>query len=434
MPDLQKTFFVEKALLKALSKRDHYEQYNEVIPYNRLIPETCLLLTDYGKYFQLYPNHKEIDLEVFLTQFSTNWHTKDIEPDKINFFKEALKNIWASDEADAVTSLIGLVNNQFIKDIENLGKLEFTPDQVNSIVEKYEHKRAEVLQEYDKDCFELEDIDLSTANPEDGIPYAYTELQNVLYGQVPGDVIICNAAYGIGKTAFLMTQMVHTFKWLHEVGDDRPILFFNSEGSAAQAFGRFLSNLYREQCQEGYIYIVQNQERIKEHFFKKYNKLFRIYRANGRGFQFIKDKVKKYGPCVVYIDMLKGACSSPKRSESETSSLELFTQQLRDLSSTTCPIWGTVQAGESAFYWDDKTQTKKHKMWVDSNDIYGSKTGIQGAASVILSMGMNDARPNTRYIQTTKVKADSNAKFVCEIEKKFSNYKEISGSIEDENS
>ncbi len=72
------------------------------------------------------------------------------------------------------------------------------------------------------------------------------------------------------------------------------------------------------------------------------------------------------------------------------------------------------------------SQKKKHKQWIDANDIYGSKTGIQGSASIILSVGILDERPLSRYLQINKMKGGNTPpKFICEIEKKFSNYKEL---------
>jgi hypothetical protein len=422
---IEKAVMVEIALLKALSIKEHFDNNIIYVDENKLLPETLLLLNCYKQYYKMYPEHKEIEFDTLLTQLTNNWH-RDMHQEHINFYTRAIFKIRDSDLKDCESALLGLVDKQFLDNISKLGEKPFIPEQVHELVKEYENHRAGVLQECDSDCFALEDIDLSTANPEGGIPYAFNALQKTLYGQVQGDLIIVNAAYGIGKSIFIFCQIIHTFLWLHQQKDTRPILVFYSEGSPAQLLGRILSNLYKTKVPGGYNDILLQHDKILAHFFKKFNsKQLMIFRCNARGFQFVKDKVKKYKPAVVFIDMLKGLAAPAKRNESETSSLEALAQNLRDLSAVSCPIWATVQAGESAFYWDQTTQSKRHKEWIDSNDIYGSKTGIQGAASTIISIGMNDNRPNDRFIHTTKVKAEHNAKFICEIEKKYSNYKEV---------
>lgn len=427
---IKKNVIIETSLLKALAKRVTYDDYIAYVDVSKLLLETQTLLECYKQYYDLYQEHNEINFETFLSQFKTNWHSQGMTTEDLQFFNDAIIKIKEDDDVEAQRALLGLINKQFLQEVNKLGEKDFTIEQLHKTIDRYEINRSAVLSEFDKDHFKLDEIDLSTANAHGGIPYAFNALQQALIGQVQGDLIVVNAHHGIGKSVFCYTQMVHTFIWLHKQKINRPILFFNSEGSAAQAFGRFLSCLYRDKCLQGYAEIIAKQDKIKAHFFKNYkSELWKIFRSNGRGFGFIREKVKKYNPAVVFIDMAKGAVAPSKKNESETSSLEAFFQGLRDLSATTCPIWATVQAGDSALWHDKDNQVKKHKRWIDSSDIYGSKTGIQGAASTIISIGMDDNRPLTRYIHTTKVKAENNAKFICIMEKKHSYYKEVEQNI-----
>ncbi len=426
METVKKAVLVESSLLKALAIRQNYETYINYVVLERLLPETKTLVEAYAEYYKLYSEHQEIQFDVFLTQFCSNWHSKDMHDEDIEWYKQVIEKVQANNEVDTETALLGLINKQFIDEVNKIAEKPFNGENIRKALETYENKYSAVIQDCDKDCFKLEDINLWDANPEEGIPYAYEELQRCLLGQVKGDLIIVNAGHGVGKTAFITPQMVHTFLYLNSIKSDRPILFFNSEGSPAQVFGRFLSCLYKDKIPGGYRDVLKSQDKIYKHFFTKYNaKLFNLFRANGKGIGFIRAKIKKYNPSVVFIDMLKGAAAAPSRNESETANLETFAQHLRDLSSSTCPIWATVQAGDSCKYWDAESQTMKHKRWVDSRDIYGSKTGIQGAASTIISIGCDDPRQPLRYIQTTKIKAEDNAQFRAEIQFKYSNYQEL---------
>jgi hypothetical protein len=111
------------------------------------------------------------------------------------------------------------------------------------------------------------------------------------------------------------------------------------------------------------------------------------------------------------------------KNSGETQDLRVFFNTLREMSSLYCPIIATVQAGVGAKWWDKDSQTYKYKKWPTSEDIYGSKDAIQGAAETIITIGRDDAHEFTRYIQTTKLKAEASpVKYQCELHRKFSHY------------
>jgi len=423
--DIQHSVIIESALLKALSVRRNYDDYNVYVQHDKLLPETRTLLEAYTEYYLLYPEHETIAFDLFLTQFCSNWHATDMLQEDLTWFRSAIGTIASAAFEEAESALLGLVNKQFIDHIAQVGKKVFDGEDIRVELEKYEHKRAGIIQDFDRDYQQLKDIKLSDANASDGIPYAHESLQSALMGQVKGDLILVNAGHGLGKSAFMLTQIVHTFLWLQKNKINKPILFFNSEGSVAQAFGRFLSCLYKDKVLGGYREIIEKEDKVLAHFFKTYDEsLFKIFRSNGKGIGFIRTKIKKYSPAVVFIDMFKGAISSGKN-ESEVHSLEMFAQQLRDVSADHCPIWASVQAGDSCKYFNSEEQKYKYKKWLDSRDIYGSKDGIQGAASTIIGIGCDSPEKPERYIKTSKVKSEYYAQYIAVIEPKYSNYKTI---------
>lgn len=428
MNDSKHSVLVETALLKALSVKQNYDDYYMYVMYDKLLPETQTLLDAYTEYYKLYGDCVEINFDMFLTQFCTNWHAADMTNDDMRFFKAVILNIKNAELEEAESALLGLINKQFIETVNKIGTKPFDAEDIRNELDKYENKRAGIIQDFDRDYQQLKDIRLSEADATDGIPYAHPPLQQALYGQVKGDFILVNADVGLGKSAFILTQMVHTFKWLHENKERGPILFFNSEGSVAQAFGRVLSLLYKDKVEDGYRAIIKNEEKILQHFFKTYDEsLLKIFRSNGKGIGFIRSKIKKYKPSVVFIDMLKGATCVGKN-ESEVASVESFGQQLRDLSASSCPIWATVQAGDSCKYYCADEGVYKWKRWLEMRDVYGTKTGLQGAASTIIGIGCDNPEKAERYIKTSKVKSEYYAQYMAVIEPKWSNYRVITSA------
>ncbi len=420
---MQKSFVVEVALLRALATRYNYKSYIDYVVIDRLLEETQVLLEDYEKYYDLYPEHKQIEWDTFRTQFVSNWHARDMQSNQIDLFSAAIQKIANTDDVEAETALIGLVNKQFLDRINKIGEKPFDGELIRKELDTYDHKCAAIIQDCDNDSYDLENVDLAEANPEDGIPYAFDALQQSCYGQVPGDLIIVNAGTDIGKTAFLLTQMHHTLKWLIAHNIDSPIVFFNTEGSAAQWFGRLLSNIYAADIPEGYRKVLKHSARVKAKFFEDYGKdrVF-AFRGKNKGVGFVRNKVVKYKPAIVFVDMLKGIL--PEGKTTELGILEEGAQSLRDLSADYCPIWATTQAGDGCKVYNPERKKQEWKKWLEHRDIRGDKGGIQGAASVIIGIGAHDnpKTSTTRYINTSKTKSEHFAKFICEIDFATSRY------------
>lgn len=419
---IEKAFIVEIALLKAMANKSNYENYIEYVKIERLLPETQTLLEDYRRYYDTFSEHDRIDFTTFRSQFVTDWHAKDMMQDHIDKFVGAIKKIATAEEVDSEPALLGLINQQFIDQITYIGERPFSPEDIKKAFDTYEYKRASVLQEFDKDLINLSDLDLREADRSTGIPYAWPELQEALGGQTKGDLVIVNAGTDIGKTAFLYTQIVNTLQYLKDTNDPRPILFFNSEDSANKWLARLFSCIYRH---KGIVYqdVVARQELFKKNYTEEYGwDRVKLYRCNQKGVGFVRAKVKKYNPAVVFIDMMKGLLPGGK--SSDLTMLEETSQHLRDLSAETCPIWVTTQAGEGCKRWNQTEQKMEWKQKLEARDIRGDKDGIQGAASTIIGIGCH-ADPKThmtRYINVSKSKTGEAAYFQTEIDFKTSSY------------
>jgi len=424
---LEKTFIIELALLKALAIREHYESYASYVSYDRLLEETKVFLDAYKEYYALYPEHKEIDFDTLLTQFTNNWHARDMHEEQLEFYTKAIIRVKDEPAKDSEAAILGLINKQLIDNINKIANKPFTSEAIRQELELYEKKRSSILQEYDQDCWSSEDVDFASIDKSLGIPYAFPPLSESLGGMVAGSSVVVVAAHGLGKTAFVISQVAVTLKWARQ-HNKGPILVFTTEGTPSEYFGRQWSNSYKQQFIGGYREILANKEKVQHHFIKTFGKdAILVFTANNKGINYIRTKIKQYNPCLVVLDMAAGIMTSASKTSGETTDLRIFFNTLREMSSSYCPIMSTVQAGVGAKFWDKDAQKYKYKKWPTSEDIYGSKDAVQGAAETIITIGRDDEHEYTRYIQTTKLKAESSpVKFICELERKFSNYKFVS--------
>lgn len=408
---------IEVDLLKSMSKRYNFETYNDNIDVKRIYPSTKLLLEDYAKYFNLY-DHDTINFDVFYTQFNTSWHN-DMDADDVEYYRDyVFKAIKDSDAQQAETSLLGLIQKQTIQEINKISEKEFDIDKITAILDIFREKHSQIIQESDDDAYTIENIDFSTLDKSKGIPYFLPVLQESLDSLVKGQFVVVTADTGGGKSAFSIAQASSTFRWLSETKSERPILYFNSEGTEADVYGRMLSNLFKEEFPGGFEQIFREIDKVKEMLISKYNpQNFKVYQLEGKQVGFVKAKMMKYNPSLVIVDIADTLVPE----ESPTTLKKLY-DTLRQMSGTHCPIIATTQAGDMA-YMNKETGKMETKKWLTTKDVYGAKQKA-GAADTIIGIGV-EPDSDIRYLNVAKLKRGIPVKLTLELQGIYSNFGEV---------
>lgn len=415
----QKDLEIETALLKAMSNRFNFETYNDSINTKRIYEATGVVLKDYEKYFNLYKEHKEVDFKLFYTQFSQSWHNDDLDNEDITYYRDyVLPAIDKANAQEVETSLLGLMQKQTLEEINKSAKKTFDIEEISSILEEYRAKQGQIIQENDNDCFTIDNIDFDVLDKQSGIPYFMPNLQASLGSLVKGQFIVVSADTGAGKSAFSISQGVEAFKFLHKTKSDRPILYFNSEGTEADVYIRFLSNLYKDKIAGGFEQVLNNIDKVKESYMSKFNhNNFKVFQLSGNNIAYVKSKMQQYNPSLVIIDIVDSLAP-----EESPGLLKKLYDTIRQMSNTFCPIIGTTQSGDMSYFDKDSGQ-KMYRKWLDAKDMYGSKQKA-GAADTVVGIGQ-DPESDLRYISVPKKKRGDPVKITCELEGIYSNFKEV---------
>lgn len=416
-----KDITLETALLKTMTCKQNFTTYVNSVDHNRVLPTTKLLLTDYNKYFTLFPDHETIDFGQFQTQFTQNWHNKDLDILDIEYYRDyVFPAIQKYDNPDTEHCLLGLMHKQTAEKLSEVANTSFDVGTLRGILDDYEHRQSVIIRTCDKDVFTMQNVDFDILDKSSGIPYFLPSIQAGLGSLVKGQFVVVSADYGTGKSAFVISQAVYSFKHLAKIGDKRPILYFNSEGTEGDVFARFCSNLYHETYFGGFEEIIENREAVRELFLKKYApEQFMVFQISGGGLSYVRAKLEKYNPALVIIDI-----TDVLAPEEDVTSLKKVYDNLRLLSGAYCPIIGTTQAGDNS-YLDKETNQIKNRKWLGDKALYGSKSGKGGAADTIITIGKDDNNPRLRYISTPKKKRGTMVNLTCEIEDIYSLYREI---------
>jgi len=303
---------LESNLLRAMSVKSNYDLYSEAIDSTRLLSTTKLLLQDYEKYFTTHTAHESIDWGVFYTAFSQQWHARDMDKQDIENYKTYIfPKIMGTQEVDIKDCLLHLLERSQIQKVMEHMKENFTIESVTELMQAYENSKNQILgepSEVDAEGSTILDLDYSVLDKSEGIPYFLEQLQSSLGSLVMGQFVVVAADKNVGKSAFVISQLVHTFKHLVKTKDNRKILYINSEGTSADVADRFFSNLYHKKYDDGFEEIFENQEKVLRAFKEQYEEfsqnliIFPMSKINS--FNKIKKKVLLYNPALVIIDIL----------------------------------------------------------------------------------------------------------------------------------
>lgn len=419
LKELKKTISIEQNLLKALSNKSNYKRYFQYINLNNLLPETALVLNDFEKYYDIY-DHEDINHTTFISHFTTSWHGNEMPTEDIEVFTKQIKQLSKVEDTEAEKALLGLVNNEFIQKINKIAEKDFTDEDIKKAFDNYKTKRSNIVADYDDDCCTVFDIDFTEIDKDLGLPYFLPELQEALGGMTKDSSVIVNAASGLGKTMFVISQAAFTIKYLLKNDIHNPVLYFNTEGQKSKVWAWLWSNLYRNSFEGGYKEIIKNKEKIQKHFIEKDPDIFKVYAGRAKGLGYVRSKIEKHNPSLVILDMAAdiGAGLGNKNS-SDASRLKFHFDMIREMSAEYCPIMSTVQAGGGAKWYDKDEKCYKYKRFPGCDEIYGSKSAVQGSAETIITIGTDKEHSLLRFIDTSKTKTEDTAKFTCEVVKKY---------------
>lgn len=414
---------LEASLLKVFAVREQYNTFMSQIDVKRLLQNTELLLKDYGKYFDLYKDHASIDFGLFYTQFSQDWHINSLTTDQIEYYRDYVFPAIKAAQPESVEScLISLIKQKTLEDLSN-NTSELNPSKIKELLDDFERKMSMFSDksgpENDPDAVLVQDIDLNSLDKSKGIPQCLPELQKSLGGLVKGEFNLVAAATNAGKSAFCISQVVSTLIHLKEINNESPILYFNSEGTQDEIYGRVFSNLYRHTYVEGFEEIKEKEIDVKELYNNEYNNSsFILFQISTHKLNFIESKIKRYKPALVVIDMIDAL------SEAEDNlTLKKLYDDIRRLSLEYCPIIGTTQAG-SLEYYDESEHKNKTKRFLGIKDVLNCKAKA-AAVTNFIGIGMDYDQPGVRFISTPKVKRGTPINFSCELINKYSLYKPL---------
>lgn len=401
--------------LRLLKHRERYQRLARAVPARALDARTAALLADFGRYFREFPDAKAIDPDAFNLFFKSIHPT--LKDEDLSVYDQLIRSIHAEEvgpEIEAglmgrltaaatavdVVSLIEKFNNGDEVDLrlELQGKL----DAYDKLVDR-KVKNPQVLDP-------IEDL-LKDEENDKGFHWRLPCLNRSIKPLVAGDFGVIAARPDKGKTTFCASELTFMAAQVDTVypGENRSILWFNNEGPGKRIVTRCFQAALNATMED--LVKLSNQPSVDPKWKTKVREdyaaalggrpgVLRIFDIHDMWNYEVEDVIRKYNPAIVLFDMvdnIKFGGDVNNNGQRTDQLLEAMYQWARLMAvKHDCAVLANSQISADG----DGLQ------WPTLSMLKDSKTGKQGAADLIITLGtVNDPMlVNSRYIGTTKNK------------------------------
>jgi replicative DNA helicase len=396
------TFSLDLSVLRLLKDRKKFERYANVIPDGTINRETAALVKRFGEYFKAtdadqvrhaefwpflrtrYPNWKEKDTEFWYAL------TKPIDlPNPLGLEEQIITNLLTKD-----------LSNQALDYIEKWqagGEVELG-EALRQSVERYD---AALQRKVKTPLIELGWDDMIEEETHDtGLHWRLRALRESTRALRPGDYGIIAMRPDRGKTTLVAGEVTYFAPQLVELYPDevRPVVWFNNEGPGRRIVSRLRQSALGMSVREIVELGPQEAQRRYIEALGGREDMIRVIDIHGFSSYEVEDLIRKHRPGVAVFDMvdnIRFAGATINGGERTDQILEAMYGATREW----CVKYDMVGIATSQL-----SAAAEGVKFPPQTDLKDSRTGKQGACDFIITGGVDNNQPNTRYIGFTKNK------------------------------
>lgn len=392
-------------LLRLLRTREEYDKLRRAVPDDVLDLKTKTILDDFGKYFREFEDVPDIEHEPFWLWFRTFAHPKLNDEQRAVYnglLKQVQEPLDPALKAGLQARLVSAKTAARLLDgIErfNEGEEIDLGALLRSTVEQYDLE----VQRKVKTPWVADDInDLLKEDENDtGFHWRLEEINLAMRPLRGGDFGIVAARPDVGKTTFTSDQLTHFAAQLDELypGENREILWFNNEGPGNRIVKRLFQSALNATTSE--LVAMSQQGMIGKRYVEATGgrpHAIRVFDIHDFWNHEVEDIIRLHKPGMILLDMIDnikfgGAVSNNGQRTDQL--LEAMYQWGRiQAVKHDCPVIATSQISADG----------ENLCYPTLSMLKDSKTGKQGAADWIMTIGYNQDFPSSRYLGLTKNK------------------------------
>ncbi len=388
---------VERSILKILEKREEYNKYSSILDTSNISSITKDIVYSIKKYYKDNTTIDTIDWDSFSTWFvlTSLSGCSDKDPSVYqDIFNDLKAMVYPSSEDPIIRALL---ERSYAERVSNdalevaYGKSKKKLSDVAKVLEEYESKTNALGEELVLSPAGVMDGYMSPSTKAKGFDWRLEEL-NVAIGPLSkGDLVLAYARPEVGKTTFAMSELTHM---VEQLPDDPSscILFFNNEEKHEAIAERFIQaalNVDHTEVTSNPIHVATSYDswvgkrrvgiisdpslttRMAESILSRFKPSIIVFN--------VMDKVRGFG-----------------EAESDPERLRRLFQWARGVAYKYGPVLALAQADATA----------SGVRFLNMDQVYGSKTGIQGECDAMIGIGKSadPAEANLRFLSVPKNK------------------------------
>ncbi len=396
---------LDLTVLRLLKTRERYEKLQRAIPKGVLDVKTETILNDFGKFFREFPDVDHIVQDDFWFWFQSFAHPT-LDDEQKAFYKSFLAKVQeplapgveeglmhrlvAAQTANRLTTIVEKFQEGEEIDIGSA---------LRSTVEQFEMEtNRKVRTPWVQD--DIHDLLDDTQNNV-GFKWRLDELNLATRPLWAGDFGLLAGRPDTGKTTFVTDELTFFAAQLDEVfpGEERNILWFNNEGPGK----RIVSRLYQSALNATMSELVDKKEAgtVKQEYIQAIGgraDAIRVYDIHDFWNHEVEDIIRASNPGLIVFDMvdnIRFGGDVGNNGQRTDQLLEAMYQWARVIGvKHDCPVLATSQISADG----------ENMSYPTLSMLKDSKTGKQGAADFILTIGYQSDFPNQRFLGFTKNK------------------------------
>lgn len=377
---------LDSQLIKTLEQRAEYERFAPYVKGQAVLTETSQIVKDMGEWFDAHPEEETIKWGPF-----TAWARVTLHPTWKKEQVEVFERICMTAEKQEADPEIAkrFVTIRYADEIqakaEEVKSGHASIEDLAHLCEAYESTTRVTGQE---SCLVSSDIGhlLAEVLKQGGLEWRLEDLNRSVGPVHKGDLIIIGKRPEVGGTTFITSEFTHM---VHQLAEGKNAIIFNNEETGSKIGLRLVQSALQTS--------VWDMAANPLHYATEYQKFLGtkridVYHNTGLTTREVERTLRSGEYGLVAFNVLDKIRGFYKLEGVER--LRALSQWAREMADKYGVVMAVAQADASA---------EGHK-WLDQSQLYGSKTGMQGEADVLLMIGRDAMSDHERYISVAKNK------------------------------
>jgi replicative DNA helicase len=410
---------IDIEIVRALSQRDNFVKYKRFIKQEALSREAFEILDWYGEWFKLHKDSQVIDYKSFAPYVLVS-KLGGSKPERLEIIKQWLNELNNDADEDTVATVIRSLATRYhaneiaSKALAVVDGKEDTLEQIESQLSKYHQDCCKV--EDDDDYIVSDDIlEMLAEAKASGYKWRLNALNESLGDLRQGDLVVVATRPDTGKTTFLASESTFIAE---QMPKEKVVLWLNNEEAGKKVKRRIVQSALAITTRT----MFEKPEKVRDVWAEKMGRpdKFILFDKADVSVYDVENLFEKYDVGLIVFDQLWKVHGFEKEAGNEVTRQTMIFNWARELAKKYAPVITVHQADGSA----------EGVKWIDMSKLYGSKTGVQGEADAIITIGRLPEEGNKRYLYVPKNKLDGNnqafrnGRFEIEIQPEIGRFKE----------